>query len=76
MDTKSSSSSREGVPVATHDGENVSGPFKDETGPTGAPVTSFTGAGRRASAAGTTNIIENPLTVSNTQALSKVPTPC
>jgi sugar porter (SP) family MFS transporter len=72
MDTKSSSSSREGEPIATHDGKNVSGPFKDETDPTGAPATSFTGAGRRASAAGTTNIIENPLTrISPEEAANK-----
>jgi hypothetical protein len=62
---KSSISSREAVPAATHDGKEVSGPFKDETDPGHGASVNFTGAARRSSAAGTTvNIIENPLTVS------------
>ncbi|KAK0389349.1 hypothetical protein NLU13_2924 [Sarocladium strictum] len=61
MDSKSTSSSRDGVPVAMHDGKQVSGAFKDETDPVAGGVTSFTGAGRRTSAAGTSNVIENPL---------------
>lgn len=62
------------MPAATHDGKAVSGPFKDETNPTtDHGVASFTGAGRRTSAAGTTNIIENPLTVSHTHTWSRNP---
>lgn len=61
MDSKSSSSSRDGVPVATHDDKQGSSDIQDENG----GVTSFTGARRRSSAAGTFNVIENPLTVSD-----------
>ena len=69
---KGSTSSREAIPAATHDGKDpAAGPFKSETNPgNDAGAHNFTGAGRRASAAGTHfNVIENPLAVRLTLSL-------